>query len=199
MKNIDVNLNTANDSVELLNNYLEQSRIEINKMKRKVEEVHDMALRMYILAQFGKRLGLEDKSKNLHQTQFILKKQLRDLENILGVSIKEDNEQTDKLNELSEQVMEYIINTYGDVVEELVQEANTEQNIRSLYSTKDKDDESDVAGISHKDKCKYTENNIEGNELSSRSIDSKIVEDAEECCGLNSDADWDLLEKFSGI
>ena len=44
-----------------------------------------MCQNMYILAQMGKHLGLEDKTNNTLMASFILERQIQDLQNTLGV------------------------------------------------------------------------------------------------------------------
>lgn len=95
---------------------------QISEMKRKVDEIYNMNLKLLTLAQFGKHLELESRTENMLRAQFILERQLEELTNILGVDnpghIFESNKIQDT-QEKSKEILEYIINTYDSLVEEL--------------------------------------------------------------------------------
>lgn len=200
-------VNNINKSIDLLEEYLENSRIELNKMKWKIDKIYDMTMQMYILAQFGKRIGLDSKAKNLYRTQFILRKQLKELEDILGVGINTHDNSMDSLDELSERVLEYIITSYDGVVNEIKDSIlNNSIGVNSCNSYEENknidkkfSDKSEFTIVSQENKSNNSKNNIYNNEIGYRCINDKSEDDCEGRLGLNSDADWELLEKFSGM
>ena len=102
---------------------------EVKQMKTKVDEMYKMVLDMYILTKFGKHLGIEGKTNNVLSAQFIVEKQLKDLERILGVNLRSAYE-SDKMQDTedtADKALEFIINTYSGIVGELktAQEAVT--------------------------------------------------------------------------
>ena len=97
---------------------------EVNDLKDKVDEIYKMTLEMKTLAQFGKQIGLEDRSQNSMRAGFLLEKQLNDFRHKIGAEFSTENKAylSNKLNAADlvvDDVMEYIINTYGGIVEEI--------------------------------------------------------------------------------
>ncbi len=95
---------------------------EVTDMKEKVDKIYDMVLKTYELALMGKHLGLEDKSKNEMLANFILQKQLKDLQDTLGVQLTSSvfaSNKTQDMQKFAEEALEYIINSYDSVVNEL--------------------------------------------------------------------------------
>ncbi len=79
-------------------------------------------MKVYTLAQFGKRLGLEGKAKNLLMSEFILEKQVNDLCDTLGVDNLNHVFNSNKFEvakERAEQSLEYIVESYDNIVQEL--------------------------------------------------------------------------------
>lgn len=95
---------------------------EVSDMKDKVDKIYDMVLKTYELALMGKHLALEDKSKNEILANFILQKQLKDLQDALGVQLTSSvfaSNKTQDVEKLANEVLEYIINSYDSVISEL--------------------------------------------------------------------------------
>lgn len=95
---------------------------ELRDIKIKVDAIYNMGLKLLILAQVGKVIGLEDRSKNLLSTQFILQRELNMVCDKLGISSGGFIYNSDKLRnieEYAEEVLEFIINSYGDIINEL--------------------------------------------------------------------------------
>lgn len=93
---------------------------ELDEMRRKVNEIYDMNLKLLTLAKFGKHIGLEGKVNNSLMAQFILEKQLKDLSNKLGVDLGAFNSnKIQEVNKLADDTLEYIIETYDSIVTEL--------------------------------------------------------------------------------
>ncbi len=99
---------------------------QVAELKRMVNDIYDMAFKTYTMAQCGKRIGLSEKSDNLLLTSFILKKQLDDISNTLGIEqdtvrwVGSDEQSTkDKVDK----VVELVIESYsGDILSEVVKE-----------------------------------------------------------------------------
>lgn len=95
---------------------------EVRQMNKKIDEIYNMAYKTYMLTQFNKKMGLEDKSKNLLQAQFILQKQTKEMCDILGIDnigqIYESNKMYD-LEKNVDETLEFIINYYDGIIQEL--------------------------------------------------------------------------------
>ena len=95
---------------------------EVTDMKEKVDKIYDMVLKTYELALMGKHLGLEDKSKNEIMANFIVQKQLKDLQDTLGIQLTSSvfaSNKAQDVEKLANEVLEYIINSYDSVISEL--------------------------------------------------------------------------------
>lgn len=91
-------------------------------MGDKINEIYKMALQTYTLAAFNKKIGLEEKSKNMLMAQFILQKQLSDLCKLLGVDRVGNLYETNKLFDVSknvEDMLEFIITYYDGIISEI--------------------------------------------------------------------------------
>lgn len=104
------------DRAEFFDGLTKQS----NELKQKVDSIYNMTVKMYTLALMRKQLGLEENSKNTLMASFILEQQLTELQNVLGINLDtfESNKIT-KVEDKAKECLEYIINTYGDIVDEL--------------------------------------------------------------------------------
>lgn len=95
---------------------------DVDAMKQKVDDMYNMVLKTYILAQMGKQLGLEDKSENHLMAQFILEKQLKELQDTLGLSLTSSAFASSKkqdVEKIANDALEYIIESYSGIVNEL--------------------------------------------------------------------------------
>ena len=95
---------------------------EVSDMKSKVDKVYDMTLKLYTLAQMGNRLGIEDKTKNLMISQFIIEKQLQELQTLLGVTLQDNIYASNKAantEKIADEALEYIIESYGSLLTEM--------------------------------------------------------------------------------
>jgi hypothetical protein len=112
----------SNDIEYYRRNFFESLTNDISEMKRKVDDIYDMAMKTYTLAQMGKRIGLEEKSDNEMLACFVLERQLKEIRDKLGISIRDPIYSSDKLDtshERAEDVLEYIINSYDSIINEL--------------------------------------------------------------------------------
>lgn len=99
-------------------NYFKSLNEELSKMKTKVDEIYDMALKTYSLAQINKMNGLAGKSENTALAQFALQKQIRDIEKSIGAYI--GAYESDKLLDMkkkADDIIEYIIESYDGIGE----------------------------------------------------------------------------------
>lgn len=103
-------------------NFFKQLSKDFETAKKKVDEIYDMAYKAYVLAQAGKRLGLEEKADNCLRATFILERQLTDLCSTLGVDNLNHSFASNKLedaHERADKTLEYIIESYDGILEEL--------------------------------------------------------------------------------
>lgn len=120
-----LNLNTfglTDNRKEFFNAVLKKT----DDMGFKIDEIYKMALQTYTLATFNKKIGLEDKSKNILMSQFILQKQLSDLCNLLGVDRVGNLYEANKLFDISknvEDMLEFIITYYDGIISEIKENA----------------------------------------------------------------------------
>lgn len=102
--------------------FFEKLAKEIEEMRHKIDEIYDMSLKMMLLAQFGKQLGLEKKAENTMAAQFILQKQINDLCETLGISTLNNVYASDKVKNVkkyADEVMEYILTAYDNMITEM--------------------------------------------------------------------------------
>lgn len=107
---------------------MEQTKQQIQELNNKFDKLQEMTLKTYCLLEVGKRLGLEETPKNLILSEFILNKQLKELNNLLGVEIRENKDAT----KYADDVVEYIINSYDSVLKQVVSIANTPQILQAV-------------------------------------------------------------------
>lgn len=95
---------------------------EVLQLKQRVDEVYEIAEKLYTLALAGKALGLEERSEGLLAAHFVAKHQAALLEEKFG---RDSILYTYKLNAMqdakkkAEENLDMIISTYGDVFNEL--------------------------------------------------------------------------------
>jgi len=92
------------------------------EMKKKVDMVYEMSLKTYTLAQMGKHLALEEKSENNLRAEFIIEKQLKDLQDKIGLTLGSTPFTSSKLIETekkADEILEYIIESYDNILNEI--------------------------------------------------------------------------------
>ena len=97
---------------------------EISDMKKKVDEVYNMVFKLYTLALMNKHLEIENKSDNSLRATFVLERQLRQLQDSLGVNIGDAVYESDKVTDVharAEDCLEYIIEAYDGIIDEMKQ------------------------------------------------------------------------------
>lgn len=108
---------------------------EVSEAYKKINAIYDMALQTYVMAQFGKRMNLEEKSKLLLVAQFELQKSVKNIENALGFSgvlnsWDSNNSKLTDIEELGEKIFEYIVHTYAGEVQEIVDFKQSQQVVQ---------------------------------------------------------------------
>lgn len=101
--------------------YFRQMNAEVQSMKKKVDSIYEMAYKNYTMALLGKTLGIGEKSENSLRAQFVLQRQLTQLSETLGTSIKEPFE-SNKIQDVkgkADEILEYILESYDGIVQEL--------------------------------------------------------------------------------
>lgn len=112
---------------------------EIADMKKKVDSVYDMTLKMYTLVLMNKYMGIEQKTENSMIANFIVQKQLEELKKSLGVSLSDNIFASNKVKDtkqLAENSLEFILNTYDDIISEVKSKISKDNSdlINSLIS-----------------------------------------------------------------
>lgn len=137
-------LSVAIESPELMNNQVEFEKVikqferfsgnlpkdqfiksaekEISNMQNKIDSIYEKVMEMYILSQFGKKNGLEDKSKNKLGAQFILQQQVNSLNKILGTDINTEfiSSKVKDQTEWADGVLSYILDSYDGLIRETI-------------------------------------------------------------------------------
>ena len=199
---------------------------EAYKMKNKIDTIYDMAMKVYMLALFGKRLGIEKKADNLIQAQFVLQNQLDELCRILGISntgfIYESNK-LDTLKTKADEVMEYIIDVYDNIISEIKTNILIDNTMKYSSSEQKKFESSDDQNkISNDNTNKFTNSKETDSTIKIKQIDKRvkqevnrgtdqnkssevlynnegISEDDDEIIDFGAGADFEALSKFVGF
>lgn len=106
---------------------------EIFKMKSKLDEIYDMNLKLLTLASFKKQLGLESKVDGMLMAQFAMQKQLSQICKILEIDNPNSIFESDKVmdtHKKADMVLEYIIESYEEIVRELRENAMAQATIQ---------------------------------------------------------------------
>ena len=102
--------------------FMEDTRKEINAIKEKVDCAYDMSQKVYTLALFGKREGLEDRSRGALIGAFLAEQELNRLMtefNIRDLNSVFLSNKLEKAKERAEESLEYIAEAYSGVVSEI--------------------------------------------------------------------------------
>lgn len=113
--------------------FIYQVTKEVDNMKKKVDEMYNIILKTYILGQMGKQIGLEEKTENELMAQFIIEKQLKELQDNLGISLTSSvfasNKKQD-VKKIADEALEYIIESYSGIVNEIKNIANSIKTVQ---------------------------------------------------------------------
>lgn len=102
--------------------FMKQITKRVDDLQKKVDSMYNIVLKTYILAQMGKQLGLEEKAGNEVLAQFIVEKQLKELQDILGISLTSSvyaSNRKQDIEKIANDALEFIIESYSDVLNEL--------------------------------------------------------------------------------
>lgn len=126
--------------------YFRQLDSKISEMKDKIDKIYNMADRINSLVLLGKSIGIEDRNRNILQTQFLLQRQLKELSDTLGVSMTGKTFESNKLaqyDEKASEFIEYVIEHYDGIINEIannrvkVVEESLSANIKAEYTQKE--------------------------------------------------------------
>ena len=112
--------------------FMYQITKEVDAMKKKVDEMYSIVLKTYMLGQMGKHLGLEQKADNELMAQFIIEKQLKELQDTLGISLTSSvfaSNRKQDIEKIANDSLEYIIESYSGIVNELKAIVSSAQSI----------------------------------------------------------------------
>lgn len=113
--------------------FMYQITKEVDAMKKKVDEMYSIILKTYILGQMGKHLGLEEKADNELMAQFVIEKQLKELQDALGISLTSSvfaSNRKQDIEKIADDALEYIIESYSGIVNELKTIVNNAQTVQ---------------------------------------------------------------------
>lgn len=102
--------------------FMTQVTRDVAIMKDKVDVIYEQAMKVYALAQMGKRLGIEDRTDSILMATFVCQKQLNQLQEKLGVKFKNDayvSEKLDTAHKMVDDTLEYILDSYSNIINEL--------------------------------------------------------------------------------
>ena len=95
---------------------------QIDDMKAKVDSIYEKSVHIYMLGKMGKQLELDNKNDNILAAQFILERQLKELQDTLGVTLKDNIYASNKLQntkDIGDAAFEYIIESYYNIINEM--------------------------------------------------------------------------------
>lgn len=106
-------------------NYMQEINKKVFDMQTKIDEVYDMCLKMYTMAEMGKQLGFEKKTENMILAQFVAEQQLGQLKKTLGVDCANVPFLANRIANYKDRAagtLEYIISCYEPIINELKNE-----------------------------------------------------------------------------
>lgn len=102
--------------------YLKEINNEILALRESISKLSEIVNTTYSLGLVGNRLGIEDKSSSSAVATFLMDRNLREIEKKLGINrinIDSFSDEKEKAKEKAEQTLEYILNSYSEVFDEL--------------------------------------------------------------------------------
>lgn len=105
---------------------------EVDTLKNRVDEMYEMNLKLVALAQFGKRMGLTERTENMLQANFLIQNQLNQLCAVFGVASLSHvfaSNRTDDAYTRADDTLAFILESYDNIIEEL-QASLTTQAVR---------------------------------------------------------------------
>lgn len=119
--------------------YIDTVKRGIVIIDNKLNKLYDETEKLKALALMGKRIGIEERADNLYRAQFILRHHRDVLAEAIGVEeAKLEEVSADELRKRAEEVLEFIIESYDNVVGEIKESAVETQVVKHVYSEPDK-------------------------------------------------------------
>ena len=174
---------------------------KILEMSKKVNGIYDMAVKMYSLALFNKKIGLEQKSINLLQAQFILQKQINELCTILGVSNLGHTFESNKLYNVAknvDEILEFIINYYDGIVDEIKQNMVIKNEVASTTVSNQMIVKDEIKNDAYVNTNSDTEN-VQSNNVNNDTVTNiPADEPVDEIVDFGMGVDLSILDNFLG-
>lgn len=164
---------------------------EIVEMKRKVDGIYDMATKMYMMALAGNRLGIEKKSDNTLIANFVLERQLQEINDRLGensVNSVFASNRLDTEHKKAEEYLEFIINSYTSIFNELKDMCRVEV-VHSSAEIMEKVNSVDVVSNNSVEKEEDTAEHIEVKETAKAEIVKAETVEKTETANVNEKKD----------
>lgn len=102
--------------------FFKQLDSRVSEMRKKIDSIYDMAYKVYTLALFGKRLGLDKRAESIMQAQFVLQRQTDAIVKELGLTsggFTYDSNKMEDIANRADSVLEYILDSYDSIIAEL--------------------------------------------------------------------------------
>lgn len=105
--------------------YMQSVNKQLINMQTKVDQIYDMCLKMYTMAEMGKMLGFEKKTENMIIAEFMIEQQLTQLKNITGADCRDvvlASNRIEYCEKRAAETLEYILSCYEPIIAELKNE-----------------------------------------------------------------------------
>mgnify|MGYP001040007755 CR=1 FL=1 len=175
--------------------FFQQVSRTIEEMKAKVDTMYDMNLKLLTLAQFGKRLGIEERTDSMLAAQFVLQKQIDVIANTLGITHPNHTYYSNKIQETHEKaddILVYILESYDNIINEL-----KESLVGGVNTVTDVSEESNKTDREMEDRSVDIQEDEEDNPPEVSGTTSEEPEEKEEYIDFG-DADLGALASFFG-
>ena len=175
--------------------FFQQVSRTIEEMKAKVDTMYDMNLKLLTLAQFGKRLGIEERTDSMLAAQFVLQKQIDVIANTLGITHPNHTYYSNKIQETHEKaddILVYILESYDNIINEL-----KESLVGGVNTVTDVSEESNKTDREMEDRSVGIQEDEEDNQTEVSGTTSEEPEEKEEYIDFG-DADLGALASFFG-
>ena len=106
---------------------IKQTSTQKQELTVRLNKIHEIALKCYCLLGVGERIGLEEQVNQTMLSEFILYKQIKELQNLFGVEYPFDYDIKD-VTQYADEVVEYIIHSYDGILNQVKQSTVTISN-----------------------------------------------------------------------
>lgn len=181
-------------------NFFDSLTKEVNLMKQKVDKMYEMVLKTYILGQMGKKLGLEEKADNLLMAQFVVEKQLKEIQDLLGITLGSSvlaSNKKQEVEKIGDNALEYIIESYSGIMNELQNMITTQpvlvQNVVDSASGQNSASRQNIESV-----VETTDNKTEASKAETETVNNgESNTDEDETIDFGN-ADFSALSNFFG-